>query len=100
MPDALPPPGSRILLKLSGEILAGGSGSGADRSTIDSYAAALLDCCRAGYRPGVVTGGGNFIRGARLEGVTRRRADYMGMLATVINCLRLQDSVERQGGSA
>jgi uridylate kinase len=100
MPDDLPSPGSRILLKLSGEILAGGSGSGVDRATVDRYAAALLDCRRAGFRPGVVTGGGNFIRGARMEGTTRWRADYMGMLATVINSLMLQDSIERLGGAA
>lgn len=100
MAEDFPPAGSRVLLKLSGEILAGGGGWGTDRSTVDQYAAALLECSRAGFRPGVVTGGGNYIRGSRLEDVVRWRADYMGMLATVINALFLQDSVERLGGTA
>ncbi len=100
MADDLPSPRRRILLKLSGELLAGGSGTGLDRATIDGYAAALVDCLRAGYAPGVVTGGGNFIRGARIEGMTRWRADCMGMLATVMNCLALQDAIERAGAPA
>jgi uridylate kinase len=98
MAEDIPPAGSRILLKLSGEILAGGAGWGVDLPSVDRYAAALIECCRAGFRPGVVTGGGNYVRGALLDGVTRWRADCMGMLATVINALFLQDAVERLGG--
>lgn len=59
-----------------------------------------MECLGAGFRPGVVTGGGNFVRGAQLDRATRWRADYMGMLATVINCLYLQDAIERLGGAA
>lgn len=90
----------RILLKLSGEVLAGSAGSGFDRDTIYRVASVLVEVASSGYQLGVVTGGGNFARGRELSAFTRTRADYIGMLATVMNCLAVSDSVERHGGKA
>ncbi len=87
----------RILLKLSGAALAGEAGFGIASDRLESLAAELAEVARAGVQLGLVVGGGNFFRG--LEAAARRMdrvtADHMGMLATVINALALQDALER-----
>ena len=90
----------RVLLKLSGEVLAGSAGSGFHRDTVYRFAEVLVEVASSGYQLGVVTGGGNFARGRELSAFTRTRADYIGMLATVMNCLAVSDSVEKHGGKA
>lgn len=89
----------RVLLKLSGEALAGGGGLGVDPDVIDSIAAQIKDVVDQGAEVCVVIGGGNYFRGAQLQerGMERARADYIGMLGTVMNCLALQDFLERRG---
>ena len=89
----------RVLLKLSGEAFAGGTGLGVDPRTVRSIAAEIADVVRGGTQVAVVIGGGNYFRGAQLteQGMDRPRADYMGMLGTVMNCLALQDFLEKQG---
>ena len=89
----------RVLLKLSGEALAGGGGLGVDPDVVAVVARQLADVVRAGVQVAVVVGGGNYFRGAELSerGMDRARADYMGMLGTVMNCLALQDFLEHQG---
>ena len=95
------PPGGfrRVLLKLSGEAFAGSGGLGVDPGVVDSIASQVADVARSGVEVAVVIGGGNYFRGAELSehGMERARADYMGMLGTVMNCLALQDFCERQG---
>src|SRR5438309_10524111 len=90
---------NRVLLKLSGEAFAGGEKLGIDPVTVASIARQIADVVRSGVQVGVVVGGGNMFRGALLaqRGVDRPRADYMGMLSTVINCLALQDFLEKEG---
>ena len=90
---------SRVLLKLSGEAFAGGEGLGVDPDTVHSIAGQVADVVRSGVQVAVVIGGGNYFRGAELSerGMDRSRADYMGMLGTVMNCLALQDFLEKQG---
>lgn len=100
MPGEPPHKGSRVLFKLSGEILGGRSGTGIDPGSLGGYARALVDCAAAGWLPGVVIGGGNFVRGARSKAVSRCSADWMGMLATVMNAIALRDAIEAAGGSA
>jgi uridylate kinase len=90
----------RLLLKLSGEILAGQGGRGIDTGVTAAMASVLVRLEKRGFQLGVVTGGGNFVRGSELTGVKRTRADFMGMLATVINGMALQDAVEKCGGRA
>lgn len=89
----------RVLLKLSGEAFAGERGSGLDYSIIGSLAQQIVDAHRLDVEIAVVIGGGNIIRGqqAAVAGIDRATADYMGMLATVINALALQDAIERRG---
>ena len=89
----------RILLKLSGEILAGSKGYGIDEDVLNTLAAEIADVRKAGVEVGVVLGGGNIFRGlaAASRGMDRVAADYMGMLATVINSLALQDALETRG---
>jgi uridylate kinase len=89
----------RVLLKLSGEAFAGGSPMGVDPRTVRSIAVGIADVVRAGTQVAIVVGGGNYFRGSELteQGMDRPRADYMGMLGTVINCLALQDFLEKQG---
>ncbi len=89
----------RILLKLSGEILAGAAGYGLDEDVLHGIAAEIAEVHRSGVQIGVVLGGGNIFRGlaAASRGMDRVAADYMGMLATVINSLALQDALEKQG---
>jgi uridylate kinase len=87
----------RILLKLSGEVLAGEQGFGIDPHSIKQIAQEISDVQALGVQIGIVIGGGNIFRGvkASAEGMDRVNADYMGMLATVINALALQDQLER-----
>jgi uridylate kinase len=88
----------RILLKLSGAVLAGEVGLGIDSARLESLAAEIAEVARAGVQLGLVVGGGNFFRGmdAAARKMDRVTADHMGMLATVINALALQDALERQ----
>jgi uridylate kinase len=97
--DVAPPQWNRVLLKLSGEAFSGSAPLGIDPSTVASIARQVGDVVRSGVQVGVVVGGGNMFRGALLaqRGVDRPRADYMGMLGTVINCLALQDFLEKEG---
>ncbi len=89
----------RILLKLSGEILAGVAGHGIDEAVMDALADEIREVHSLGVQVGIVTGGGNIYRGlaASTRGMDRVGADYMGMLATVINGLALQHALERRG---
>lgn len=89
----------RILLKLSGEVLAGGAGFGVDPERVRTLAEEIVEVHRAGVQLGIVIGGGNFFRGvaAAAKSLDRVTADHMGMLATVINCLAMQDALEKQG---
>ena len=89
---------SRVVLKLSGETFGGGR-VGLDLDVVSSIARQTADVVRSGTQVAIVTGGGNFFRGAELQnrGMDRARADYMGMLGTVMNCLALQDMLEQQG---
>src|SRR3954469_24147636 len=90
---------SRVMLKLSGEALSGGSGLGIDPNVIVSIARQIAEITRDGVEIAVVVGGGNYFRGHELaiRGMDRARADYMGMLGTVMNCLALQDFIENEG---
>lgn len=87
----------RILLKLSGEALAGDAKSGIDHTIVTRICESIAECVRSGAQIAVVVGGGNFWRGRQSEDMDRTRADHMGMLATVINALALADGLERQG---
>ncbi|KXG75782.1 Uridylate kinase [Thermotalea metallivorans] len=87
----------RIILKLSGEALAGEKGFGLDEKTLDSIAAQVKEIFDLGVEVSIVVGGGNFWRGRSGKGMDRTTADYMGMLATVINALALQDALESLG---
>lgn len=88
---------NRILLKLSGEILAGDLHFGLDYDTINDICAQIVDVAKEGIEISMVVGGGNIIRGAQTVRIERAQADYMGMLGTVINALALQDALERLG---
>jgi uridylate kinase len=100
-PDAGParPAYRRIVLKLSGEALAGDQGYGIDPPVLDRVAAEMRDVLELGVQVGIVIGGGNIFRGvaASAGGMDRATADYMGMLATIINALALQDALEKAG---
>jgi uridylate kinase len=89
----------RVLLKLSGEAMAGSGRLGVDPDVVARIAAEIARAVRAGAQVAVVVGGGNYFRGAELSerGMERARADYMGILGTVMNCLALQDFLEKQG---
>ena len=89
---------TRVLLKLSGEAFGGGQ-LGVDPDVVSSIARQVADVAAQGVQVAIVVGGGNFFRGAELQhrGMDRARADYMGMLGTVMNCLALQDSCEKAG---
>ena len=88
----------RVLLKLSGEVFGGGK-VGVDPDVVANIAREIAAVANAGVQIAVVTGGGNFFRGAELQqrGMDRVRADYMGMLGIVMNCLALQDFLEKLG---
>jgi uridylate kinase len=89
----------RILLKLSGEALAAGQGFGVDNDRVSEIAAEIADVHDLGVQIGLVVGGGNFFRGVAEQAreMDRVSADHMGMLATMINALALQDALEKQG---
>jgi len=88
----------RVLLKLSGEVFGGGR-VGVDPDVVAKTASEIAEVVQGGVQVAIVVGGGNFFRGAELQrhGMDRARADYMGMLGTVMNCLALQDFLEKQG---
>jgi uridylate kinase len=92
--------GRRVLLKLSGEAFGGGA-VGVDPDVVSRIAGEIAEGVAEGVEVAIVVGGGNFFRGAELSqrGMDRRRADYMGMLGTVMNCLALQDFLEQKGVS-
>ena len=89
----------RVLLKLSGEALAGDLGYGIDPKVVDALADQIAEIVQDGVQLAVVVGGGNIFRGlaGSAEGMDRSQADYIGMLATVMNALALQDAFERKG---
>lgn len=89
----------RVLLKLSGEVFGGTKGIGVDPDVLADVAKQIAAVVREGTQIAIVVGGGNFFRGAELSerGMERSRADYMGMLGTVMNCLALQDFLEKEG---
>jgi uridylate kinase len=89
----------RVLLKLSGEVFGGEKGIGVDPDVVHDVASQIAEVVRGGTQIGIVVGGGNYFRGAELQqrGMDRARADYMGMLGTVMNCLALQDFLEKEG---
>ncbi len=97
-PDMGGPIYRRVLLKLSGEVFGAGK-LGVDPETVAVLAGQIAEVVREGAQVAVVVGGGNFFRGAELSqhGIDRARADYMGMLGTVMNCLALQDFLEKAG---
>ena len=88
----------RVLLKLSGEVFGGEKGIGVDPDVVHDVANQIAEVVRGGTQIAIVVGGGNYFRGAELQqrGMDRARADYMGMLGTVMNCLALQDFLEKQ----
>jgi len=92
----------RILLKLSGEALLGQEDYGIDPNIVSALATEIIEIAKLGIQIGVVIGGGNIFRGAGLakSGIDRATADHMGMLATVMNALAIQDSLEKSGGNA
>jgi uridylate kinase len=100
-PATLPPRHSwrRVVLKLSGEAFAGGEPLGISPDVVIHVAKEIAAATREGFQIAAVVGGGNMFRGAQLSerGIDRSRADYMGMLGTVINCLALQDVLEKLG---
>jgi uridylate kinase len=89
----------RVLLKLSGEVFGGEKGIGVDPDVVHDVADQIAEVVRSGTQIAIVVGGGNYFRGAELQqrGMDRARADYMGMLGTVMNCLALQDFLEKAG---
>jgi uridylate kinase len=92
----------RVVIKLSGEYLAGSQSSGIDQPTVDRIAGELIAAQKLGAEIAVVVGGGNMVRGVQVSsrGVSRTTGDTMGMLATVMNCLALEAAIERKGGLA
>lgn len=88
---------NRVLIKLSGEALAGNKGNGIDEKTLDKITDEIIAVKNLGVKIGIVVGGGNFWRGRQGTEMDRSTADHMGMLATVINALGLQDALERKG---
>jgi len=89
----------RVLLKLSGEVLMGDGAYGIEPDTINRLAAELIEVSKSGVSLAIVIGGGNIFRGmmGTASGMDRASADYMGMMATVMNAVALQDAIERQG---
>jgi len=92
-------PYKRVLLKLSGEALAGEAGYGIDTDVLKYLASEIKEIHSTGIQIAIVIGGGNIFRGIKgaTKGMDRASADYMGMLATVLNCLALQDALEHEG---
>lgn len=87
----------RVVLKISGEALAGESNFGLDAETVNEITDSINEIFKLGVEVAIVVGGGNFWRGRDCKGMDRTTADHMGMLATVINALALQDSLESKG---
>ena len=87
----------RVLIKLSGEVLAGGNHFGLDMEAISDMCEEIASVSESGVQVAMVVGGGNIFRGAQTEDLDRTQGDYMGMLATVINSLALQSTLERMG---
>jgi uridylate kinase len=89
----------RVLLKLSGEVFGGEKGIGVDPDIVHDVANQIAGVVRDGTQVAIVIGGGNYFRGVELQqrGMDRARADYIGMLGTVMNCLALQDFLEKEG---
>ena len=89
----------RVLLKLAGEVFGGEKGIGVDPDVVHDVANQIADVVRSGVQVAIVIGGGNYFRGVELQqrGMDRARADYIGMLGTVMNCLALQDFLEKEG---
>ena len=87
----------RVIIKLSGEALAGEKGNGIDEKILDSVVDQIIDVKNLGVEIGIIVGGGNFWRGRQGREMDRTTADHMGMLATVINALAIQDALERKG---
>src|SRR6202789_440836 len=98
MTSPTPPPFKRVLLKISGEALAANQGFGVDTARIHEIAAELAEVHKLGVQLAIVVGGGNFFRGVaeQAKEMDRVSADHMGMLATVINALAVQDALEKQ----
>jgi len=94
-----PPRYKRILLKLSGEALMGSQGYGIDHAVLDTITSEVREVCQLGVEVAIVIGGGNIFRGlsGAAKGMERASADYMGMLATVLNALALQNILENKG---
>src|SRR6201995_6109358 len=92
----------RVVVKLSGEFLAGSHGYGIDQPTVDRVASDLIAAQKQGTEIAVVIGGGNIVRGVEVSsrGVSRPVGDTMGMLATIMNCLALEAALERKGQPA
>jgi uridylate kinase len=99
MTSATRHPYKRVLLKLSGEVFGGDKGLGVDPDVVQGIARQIAEVVNDGAQVAIVIGGGNYFRGAELSqrGMDRARADYIGMLGTVMNCLALQDFLEKQG---
>ncbi len=87
----------RVIIKLSGEALAGDKGNGIDQQVLDAITDQIVAVKNLGVEIGIIVGGGNFWRGRQGTEMDRSQADHMGMLATVINALALQDALERKG---
>src|ERR1700689_3331311 len=92
----------RVVIKLSGEYLAGAESFGIDQPTVDRIAGDLIAARQLGAEIAVVVGGGNIVRGVEVSarGVSRPTGDTMGMLATVMNCLAIEAAIERRGAPA
>lgn len=86
----------RVIIKLSGEALAGKNGNGIDEQILDSVCNQIIEVQKLGVEIGIIVGGGNFWRGRQGREMDRSTADHMGMLATVINALAIQDALERK----
>jgi uridylate kinase len=86
----------RVIIKLSGEALAGAQGNGLDESVLDNITNQIIEVKKLGVEIGIIVGGGNFWRGRQGKEMDRTTADHMGMLATIINALALQDALERK----
>src|SRR6202012_4751456 len=92
----------RVVIKLSGEYLAGSHAFGIDQPTVDRIADDLIAAQKLGVEVAVVVGGGNMVRGLEVSqrGVSRPTGDTMGMLATIMNCLALESAIQRKGTPA
>ncbi|MFT3696182.1 MAG: UMP kinase [Kofleriaceae bacterium] len=97
MTEKRKPAYNRILLKISGEALMGGDGFGINPEVLASVATEIADAANLGVQVAVVVGGGNIFRGAAARGMDRATGDYVGMLATVMNAVTLQEAIERRG---